>query len=78
MLLCVLVPTVGMLLFWNYLSGYNWGELPIAAGDTLKCFTQLPNRPLSAESAASCDNLMQAAIKSMLLYPTAIFIAGKP
>lgn len=66
-----------MLLLWNHLSGYSWGELPLVAADTLTCFTQLPSRPLSAVDAAKCDNLMQAAIKSILLYPTAIFIIGK-
>lgn len=60
-----------------YLSGYSTDELPSAAADTLVCFTHTPSNPLSAEAAAKCSNLMFAAIKSMLVYPPAIFIIGE-
>lgn len=73
----VFLRAVGMLLFWCSLSGYRLGDMPVVAADTLACFTQLPSSPLSAEAAAKCDNLLYASLKSMLLYPTAIFILGK-
>lgn len=66
-----------MLALWSRLSGYGWGELPRAAADTLACFSQTPSSPLAADVAATCDNLLQASIKSMLLYPTAVFIVGE-
>lgn len=73
----VLLAAAGMLALWIRLSGYAWGELPRAAGDTLACFSQTPSSPLAAGMAATCDNLLQASIKSMLLYPTAVFIVGE-
>jgi hypothetical protein len=63
-----------MVMFWSYLSGYT--SLQEAAGDTLQCFTHLPGLALSADAAAMCNNLLAAGIKSMLVYPAAIFITG--
>lgn len=66
-----------MLALWSHLSGYGWGEQQQAAGDTLACFIQTPSSPLAAGMAATCNNLLQASLKSMLLYPTAVFIVGE-
>ena len=72
------MTAVGLLLFWVWLAGYgSFLQLPVAAGDALQCFTQLPGRPLSAAASAQCNVLLVAALKSMMVYPPLIFITGK-
>lgn len=38
---------------------------------------RMPGKPLSPEAVDTCTNLMRSGIKSMLLYPPAVFILGK-
>jgi len=38
---------------------------------------RMPGNPLSPEAADKCTNLLRSGIKSMLLYPPAVFVVGE-